>query len=256
MCWCPITALDYADSAYEWLMGQYSSTGTRAEGTWTSLLSDDLSEEFAEYINSLTLEDEDGNILSLTDEDEDGIYITGGYYDYILGQIEYSLNDFIDSYTDSSGSFSYSSSSGGSEGGPDSGITITSADMASVSDEALLEYLLSIDENFDTDDAWITYDSDTDWFSIRSVEDFVLYGSKEASKDVGPLTTSAKLRRKTMFSETAQAELRISIRLWRTCWPQTIRNMRRQTVRLRLPKFRPTLRPIKRIMTAIRLTLS
>lgn len=198
MCWCPITALDYADSAHEWLMGQYSSTGTRAEGTWTSLLSDDLSEEFAEYINSLTLEDEDGNILSLIDEDEDGIYITGSYYDYILGQIEYSLNDFIDSYTDSSGSFSYSSSSGGSEGGPggsdgpgsseggpDSGITITSADMASVSDEALLEYLLSIDENFDTDDAWITYDSDTDWFSIRSVEDFVLYGSKEASKDVG-----------------------------------------------------------------------
>ncbi|MCC8098188.1 MAG: hypothetical protein LIO44_06520, partial [Eubacterium sp.] len=208
MCWCPITALDYADCAYEWLMGQYSSSGTRAEGTWTSLLSDDMSEKFAEYINSLTLEDEDGNILSLTDEDEDGIYITGSYYDYVLGQIEYSLNDFIDSYTDSSGSFSYSSSSGGgssdgpggssegpggssdegpdgSTGGPDSGMVMTSADMASVSDEALLEYLLSIDENFDTDDAWITYDSDADWFSVRSIEDFVLYGSKSASKDVG-----------------------------------------------------------------------
>ncbi|MCD8091046.1 MAG: dockerin type I domain-containing protein, partial [Clostridiales bacterium] len=187
MCWCPITALDYADCAYEWLMGQYSSSGTRAEGTWTSLLSDDMSEKFAEYINSITLEDEDGSILSLTDEDEDGIYISGSYYDYVLGQIEYSLNDFIDSYTDSSGSFSYSSSSSGSGSGsgPDSGLTMTSADKASVSDEALLEYLLSIDENFDTDDAWITYDSDNDWFSVRSVEDFVLYGSKSASKDVG-----------------------------------------------------------------------
>ncbi|MCD8239310.1 MAG: dockerin type I domain-containing protein [Clostridiales bacterium] len=207
MCWCPITALDYADCAYEWLMGQYSSSGTRAEGTWTKLLSDDLSEKFAEYINSITLEDEDGNILSLTDEDEDGIYITGSYYDYVLGQIEYSLNDFIDSYTDSSGSFSYSSSGGseggpggssdsgpgsGSEGGPGgsggapgSGMTAFSVDMASVSDEALLEYLLSIDENFDTDDAWITYDADEDWFSVRSVEDFILYGSKSASKDVG-----------------------------------------------------------------------
>ncbi|MCD7778035.1 MAG: hypothetical protein LUH47_05980, partial [Clostridiales bacterium] len=209
MCWCPITALDYADCAYEWLMGQYSSSGTRAEGTWTSLLSDDMSEKFAEYINSISLEDEDGNILSLTDEDENGIYITGSYYDYVLSQIEYSLNDFIDSYTDSSGSFSYSSSGnggssegpggssegpggsgsdegpGGSGNAPDSGMTVTSADMSSVSDDALLEYLLSIDENFDTDDAWITYDADTDWFSVRSVEDFVLYGSKSVSKDVG-----------------------------------------------------------------------
>ena len=34
-CWCPITNLDTADMAYEWNMGQYSSSGTRASGTFT-----------------------------------------------------------------------------------------------------------------------------------------------------------------------------------------------------------------------------
>ncbi|MCD7982263.1 MAG: hypothetical protein LUF32_08145, partial [Clostridiales bacterium] len=206
MCWCPITSLDYADAAYEWMMGQYSSSGTRADSTWTSLLSDDLSEAFAKYINSLTLEDEDGNVLTLTDEG-DGIWTSGTYYEYLLSQIEYSLNDFIDSYTDEDGNFSYSSSgSGSSSGGPGSGsmpdfggftslatnqLTAESDDdsltvgTAADSSDALTTYLLTLDENYGTDEAWITYDEDADWYCISSVEDFVLYGSKSASKDVG-----------------------------------------------------------------------
>ncbi|MCC8029057.1 MAG: carbohydrate-binding domain-containing protein [Lachnospiraceae bacterium] len=201
MCWCPITSLDYADEAYEWMMGQYSGSGTRADSAWTSLLSDDMSEAFAEYINSLTLEDEDGNVLTLTD-DEDGIYLSGTYYEYLLYQIEYSLNDFIDSYTDEDGNFSYSSS-GSSSGGPGGGGTapdfggLASLAMSQLSAEsesalvtaadtdALTTYLLTLDENYGTDEAWITYDTESDWYSIRSVEDFVLYGSKSASKDVG-----------------------------------------------------------------------
>ena len=31
MAWCPVTSLDYADAAYEWMMGQYFTSGTRAE---------------------------------------------------------------------------------------------------------------------------------------------------------------------------------------------------------------------------------
>jgi len=206
MCWCPITSLDYADEAYEWMMGQYSNTGTRADSSWTSLLSDDMSEAFAEYINSLTLEDEDGNVLSLTDEG-DGICVSGTYYEYLLYQIEYSLNDFIDSYTDEDGNFSYSTSgSGGSSDGPGGSGTApdfgglstlaenqlyTESETVTVfaeeadSEDALTEYLLTLDENYGTDEAWITYDADTDWYSVRSVKDFVLYGSKSASKDVG-----------------------------------------------------------------------
>lgn len=37
MCWCPITSLDYANQAYEWMMGQYADSGTRADGRWTSV---------------------------------------------------------------------------------------------------------------------------------------------------------------------------------------------------------------------------
>ena len=236
MSWCPITSLDTADEAYEWMMGQYdTSDSTRASGTWTSLLSEDMAESFAEYINSLTLEDEDGNVLTLT-ESEDGIYTSGTYYDYILEQIEYSLNDFIDSYTDSDGNFTYSSSSSGTTT-PDSGLSdgdLPSGDLpdgglseedlpsgslpddlsegdlpddlsdssdpddglmfaegssvleaSSSEDDALTEYLLSLDENYGTEEAWITYDEETGWYSIRSIEDFVLYGSKSASKSVG-----------------------------------------------------------------------
>ncbi|MCD8017377.1 MAG: carbohydrate-binding domain-containing protein, partial [Oscillospiraceae bacterium] len=173
MCWCPITSLDYADAAYEWLMGQYASTGTRADGKWTAELSDDLAEAFAEYINSLTLKDEDGSALTLT-QSSDGIYLSGTYYEYLLVQIEYSLNDFIDAYTDESGNFSYSASSSGGPGG-----------AASTAYSAVSSYLLSLDENYGTSGAWISYDAEADWYSISSVEDFILYGSKQASKDVG-----------------------------------------------------------------------
>ena len=48
-CRCPITNLDTADAAYEWNMGQYASTGTRASGTFTKALSDDLVEEYVDY---------------------------------------------------------------------------------------------------------------------------------------------------------------------------------------------------------------
>ena len=82
MCWCPITSLDTADGAYEWAMGQYSSQGTRGNGTWTNELSDDLAVSYAKYINDLKLKGPDGQTLSLEESDE-GIYASGSYYDYI-----------------------------------------------------------------------------------------------------------------------------------------------------------------------------
>lgn len=94
MCWCPITSLDYADAAYEWNMGQYADTGTRAEGTYTSALSKDLAEAYASYINELGLQDGDGNVLTLTSS-EDGIYAAGSYYDYMVSVVEQSLNNFL-----------------------------------------------------------------------------------------------------------------------------------------------------------------
>ena len=88
-CWCPITNLDTADAAYEWNIGQYYSTDTRADGTFTKLLSDDLSAKFVEYINSIELKDPSGNKLSLTSTN------SGSYYDYLKKIIEESLNNFL-----------------------------------------------------------------------------------------------------------------------------------------------------------------
>ena len=94
MDWCPITNLDIADAAYEWNMGQFASSNTRADGTFTGALSDDLAEAFAKYINELGLKDEDGNALKL-EESSDGIYLKGSYYDNLMSEIEASYNNYL-----------------------------------------------------------------------------------------------------------------------------------------------------------------
>lgn len=107
MAWCPITNLDIADAAYEWNMGQYSTSGTRTDSTWTSALSDDLAEAYAKYINKLKLKDSNGNVLSLS-ESSNGIYTSGTYYDYLKGVIEESLTNYLnDNYTSVSDMKSY-----------------------------------------------------------------------------------------------------------------------------------------------------
>lgn len=121
MCWCPITSLDHANGAYEWNMGQYSTTGTRADDTWTSAMSDDLAEAYASYINELGLMDEDGDVLTLEVSDNE-IYASGSYYEYQLSVIEGSLNNFLSDTT-----FPYTASAGmtmadggfGGDGAPD-----------------------------------------------------------------------------------------------------------------------------------------
>ncbi len=97
MCWCPITCLDEADAAYEWMMGQYTDTGTRASGTWTSEMSKDLASSFADYINTLDLEN-NGETLTLATSD-DAVFAAGSYYDYIRNLIEESLNNFLSDTT-------------------------------------------------------------------------------------------------------------------------------------------------------------
>ncbi len=78
MCWCPITNLTQADLSYEWMMGQFSSEGTRAYGTWTRSLSRDMARAYADSLNRMGLRDEQGNVLTLT-QSESGIYMAGPY---------------------------------------------------------------------------------------------------------------------------------------------------------------------------------
>ena len=105
MCWCPITCLDEADAAYEWMMGQFDSSSTREDGTWTAALSGDLARSYADYVNKVGFVDENGSALTLG-ESQDGVCMAGSYHDYVLDLVNRSLNNFLADTT-----FPYSPSS-------------------------------------------------------------------------------------------------------------------------------------------------
>lgn len=194
MAWCPITNLDTADSAYEWMMGQYQDSGTRSDDTWTGALSDDLAEAYAQYINKLGLTDEDGNTLTL-EESNDGIYTSGSYYEYVKETIETSLNNFLKDtefpYTAGSNEMGDMSGGGLPSGGAPSG-EAPSGEMPGGSGgqsgssssgetyESAEDYIAALNEDVE----WIKYDAETNTATITSVEAFVQH-CKSASKDVG-----------------------------------------------------------------------
>ncbi len=207
MCWCPITSLDVADEAYEWMMGQFATTGTRADGTWTRLLSSDLAEKFATYVNDMGFVDSEGNDLSLQEGGE-GAFTSGSYYDAVVEAIEASLNNFLADtefpYTPSSTTMADGGFVGGGSGtaptgdgapsdggsaptdgapsGDDTGPTAgTGAESSSATTyETAEDYISSLN----SDGAWTTYDSSTNTASITGMGDFVTH-CKSASKDVG-----------------------------------------------------------------------
>ena len=177
MAWCPITSLHEANLSYEWNMGQFASTDTRAAGTWTSAYSSDLANAWATYVNRLGLRDVHGRRLELT-ESGSGIYLAGSYYDYLISVITHSLNDFL-SYT----TFPYTYTTGGMGGpppgagaGPGTGApTSTSTTYATVED--YIAYL-------NTASTWVTYDSAANTVKVLNLGGFVT-SQKVASKPVG-----------------------------------------------------------------------
>ncbi len=106
MCWCPITNLDTADEAYEWMMGITRSGLSDEE----QAISDNLAAAFAVYINNAGFRDPEGNLLTL-EASGDGIYQSGSYYRYIKSVIERSLNNFLKDTA-----FPYDASAAGSGG--------------------------------------------------------------------------------------------------------------------------------------------
>ena len=93
-CWCPEPAAAHADAAYEWELGQFDASDTRAEGTWTRLLSNDLAATWAGRVNELSLHGDDGAALTL-DETDGGIFTDGPYYEYLVGLVEASAASFL-----------------------------------------------------------------------------------------------------------------------------------------------------------------
>ena len=218
MCWCPITNLDTADEAYEWMMGVTRSGLSDEE----QQISDRLAEAFAAYINTAGIKDPSGNVLLLA-ESSDGIYQAGSYYDYMLSVIEGSLNNFL---ADTEFPYDASSSSGGGmRGGPGNGqgpkmpggfpggdgqmpegesfprsdgrdlpgdkvsyediddITRNEASTG-VSLSGTYETAQSYIDALNSNGEWVSYDASTNTVTITSIEDFVL-ACKSASKNLG-----------------------------------------------------------------------
>lgn len=161
MTWSPITSLDYADAAYEWNLGQFADSNTRAEGTFTQALSQDLAKEYANYINQLGLKHE-GQALTLI-ESSDGIYTQGSYVTYLEGVVNQSLNNFL-----ADTSFPYTSDGAGPGGSTES-----------VTYETAQAYI----DSLNAETQWVTYDAAANRAKISSLADFAKY-VKTASKSV------------------------------------------------------------------------
>lgn len=161
MTWSPITSLDYADAAYEWNLGQFADSNTRAEGTFTQALSQDLAKEYANYINQLGLKHE-GQALTLTESSE-GIYTQGSYATYLEGVVNQSLNNFLDDT-----SFPYTSDGAG-----------PGVSTESVTYETAQAYI----DSLNAETQWVTYDAAANRAKISSLADFAKY-VKKASKAV------------------------------------------------------------------------
>lgn len=216
MSWCPITSLDTANEAYEWNMGQYSTSGTRASGTFTKALSNDMAEKYAEYINKLGLKDSSGQKLTL-EKSSSGIYTSGTYAEYLKAEVEKSLNNFLKdtkfpykatSMNGPSGAAQQSGSkpsgkkpsgkpngkmknakkgkpSGNmpknkKKGSMPSGGAPGGAQSSGKTYKTVQSYIKSLNKN----GTWVKYNAKTNTATITSLKDFVTH-CKQASKDVG-----------------------------------------------------------------------
>ena len=102
-CFCPIADLNNADLAYAWFRfdsGEQSAmtmfSGEIEFSAFQEELQNDLAIAFCEYINSLGIKNEDGEILSF-DLKADGKPDprSGSYYDQVLNNISNALNAYL-----------------------------------------------------------------------------------------------------------------------------------------------------------------
>lgn len=182
MSWCPDVQLDTANAAYEWNMGSTRS-GLTGE---TKALSNGLANAYADYINAIQFKNSRGEVLTLSPSKK-GNYQSGSYYDYILEEIELSLNNFLNRtvfpYVQTptviylNGNEFYGKDpldeDDDKHGGP---ITIGDPIVYNTPEK----YISSLN----TSGKWVTYDSQAKKAKVTSLEGFVLR-FKRAMKKVG-----------------------------------------------------------------------
>ena len=210
MCWCPITNLTQADLSYEWMMGQFSSEGTRAYGTWTRSLSRDMARAYADSLNRMGLRDEQGNVLTLT-QSESGIYMAGPYYDYLKMTIETSLNNFLkdnqfplttgqnDFHVDGAFPGQGAQEPMGGWTPPKGAPMMPMAQEEPHTYNSAKEYI----DALNGDNPWITYDEKTNTATISSVEAFVEH-MKQPTKSVGAFDDLQKAQAENLLFGNGQ----------------------------------------------------
>lgn len=234
MAWCPITNLDTANESYEWMLGQFSSSGTRASGTFTKALSNDMAKAYANYINKLGLKN--GSTTLKLSKSSSGIYLSGSYYNYLIKVIQTSLNNFLKDTTfpyttgqsatmgDMSGgsatSMSSSSSSQASSksssslpsgskpsGTPSGSKSSTTAPGASTSSQSsktyktAKSYIAALNKN----GTWIKYNEKTNTATVLNLKGFVT-NCKSATKDVGAFDSLSKSQGENMLFGTGNSK--------------------------------------------------
>ncbi len=108
--YCPITDLDHADLAYEWMYADiqdYSNDMTGETGTssdFEQALSKEMASAYAAYINGLGLKDpKTGEPLTLSDDGK-----SGSFYDYMVSQTEDAATTYLTGLEDGSLGVTYS----------------------------------------------------------------------------------------------------------------------------------------------------
>ena len=205
--WCPITSFDTADASYEWMMGQYFGEKSRAEGSWTKLLSNDLARAYALYVNEMDLRDEEDQALVL-DETSGETFADGSYYAYMTNCIQDAANTFFSNtqfpYTYTPQHLVNTNFPGDpnlqSVGAAASDIEAVTGDASAQASGALnqeekTEGKTSVQSvvynseddyinDLNGDTLWLTYNQTRDTVRISSIGDFVRH-LKVAAKDVG-----------------------------------------------------------------------
>ena len=176
ICWSPTITSGMNNAAYEWNLGQYVDTNTREESSFTKALSDDLSKEYANYINGLNLRDDNRRLLRL-EESEDGIYTQGTYYQYVKACIENSLNTFITKSNFPIVIDNVSSNSDAFPGSNNRGTGVPSSKKKRY--DSVKEYIDEVNKTT----KWVIYDEGAGRATITSIKDFV-NSRQKVTKDV------------------------------------------------------------------------
>ena len=140
MCASPTNNLEISEKAFAWSIAQYIENKNIEENNI------ELAKQYADYLNRMKFKSEDGSLLYL-DKTKQGTYTSGTYYNYMLAEVEKSINLFLQNRT-----FPY-------------------VDSNNNTIETPKAYVDSLNQNVN----WIIYEENTNTVKIKSFKDCANY---------------------------------------------------------------------------------